>query len=274
MNWQSLQFVQNLERCGNRYELENRWFKKEAWGDRHSYTLAAWRLYRCANRNALGMLILGAAKIRKDPALLANFGVTSGNGINDEEELRLVRELEQRREASRAVPALRDTPKVLGLGSILNDKEWTPLLNDSFILGGVHGRHEFHLAEDNMNTYSRFLETRAKFGGGLPTNATEKWLGFLRAHPELLWDMSLGNPRILARELTGLMAFGYRPKFFDQQLSFYCDQADRAVAANFSRYLNAVDEAGIGRRDASAVLGKISNFLFGRGDVFRGVTLS
>jgi hypothetical protein len=33
MFWNSLKFVDELDRCGNRYEEENRWFSKAAWGD-------------------------------------------------------------------------------------------------------------------------------------------------------------------------------------------------------------------------------------------------
>ena len=79
------------------------------------------------------------------------------------EELKLVEELEKRRSAGRSAPALRDAPKVLGSGSILNDRNWTPLLNDSFILGGVHGNREFHFAEDDAGKYFDFLALRDKF---------------------------------------------------------------------------------------------------------------
>jgi hypothetical protein len=267
MPWNSLQFMQQFNQCGNRYESENVWFGKQNWGDQHHYTLTAWRLYQKAATNKIPMLILGSAKIRKDPSLLSNFGVTSAGGLSDPEELKLVDALEQRRNAARTAPALKDAPKVLGSGSILNDKNWTPLLNDSFILGGVHGNREFHLAEDDAGKYFDFLAVRDKFERTpKPQDAKDKWMGFFRAHPELLWAKP-GVPRILARELIGLKTFGYRPAFFTQQLSFYSDQA---ANANFVSYLRAVEAAGFRSGDANRVLTAISEFLFDRPDAFRG----
>ena len=269
MRWNSLQFVEQLTLCANRYETENEWFVKQAWGDQHHYTLTAWRLYRAATTSALGMLLLGGAKIRKAQSLLANFGVTSAGGLNDPAELKLVEELERHRAAARQAPALQDAPKVLGPGSILSDKNWTPLLNDSFILGGVHARHEFHLAEDAANGYFEFLDRRATFERDKQTpNATEKWMGFFRAHPEMLWSKNPWAPRILARELIGLKAFGYHPAFSLQQLSFYADQPGNA---NFTNYLNTVEAAGFRSGNPKQVLDAISQFLFGKADVFRGI---
>ena len=71
MAWNSLQFMQHLNACGNRYEAENCWWGKKNWGDQHRYALNAWRLYRLTLKNSLGMLLLGSAKIRKDQALIA-----------------------------------------------------------------------------------------------------------------------------------------------------------------------------------------------------------
>jgi hypothetical protein len=266
MPWNSLQFMQQFSQCANRYESENLWFGKQAWGDQHHYTLTAWRLYQKAATNALGMLLLGSAKIRNDASLLGNFGVTSAGGLNNPEELKLVEELERRRSAGRTAPALRDAPKVLGSGSILNDKNWTPLLNDSFILGGVHGRHEFHFAEEEAGRYFDFLAVRDKLERNPKAlNAREKWMGFFRAHPEIFWAKP-GVPRILARELIGLRTFGYRPEFSEQQLSFYPDGAGNP---GFTNYLNAVDAAGFRSGNPDKVLGAISEFLFDRHDAFR-----
>ena len=109
---------------------------------------------------------------------------------------------------------------MLGPGSILNDKNWTPLLNDSYILGGVHGEHEFHLAEDSANAYpSRSRAVAPK----------EQWQSYFRTHTDAVWDTTRQVPRILARELIGLKTFGYRPQFFQEQLSFGARQSDGAT---------------------------------------------
>jgi hypothetical protein len=71
---------------------------------------------------------------------------------------------------------------------------------------------------------------------------------------------SWGAPRVFARELLGLAAFGYRPAFSDQQLSFHCDKKHLAQNADFLGYLRALSEVGFG-------------FTTGDGDHVRGCTL-
>lgn len=71
-----------------------------------------------------------------DPALVMNFGLSSGSGLSDQDELRGVGELLAKRnqlEGPRSGPTI----DVLGPGSILKDQNWTPLLNDTYILAGV-----------------------------------------------------------------------------------------------------------------------------------------
>ena len=254
MPWNSLRFLQELGNCGNQYEADNAWFGS-GWGEQRRYALNAWRLYQHASTNALGLLLLGSAKIRKDAVLVSNFGVTSAGGISDPEEVALVNALETGRTDQRAAPGLRDAPDVLGPGSILNDRNWTPLLNDCYILGGVHGEHEFHLAEDSANAYFESL------AGQLTPK--DKWRSYFSAHPDAVWDTTRQVPRILARELIGLKTFGYRPQFFPEQLSFSTTQSD---GATFKTYLDALVAAGITSRNRTAVLETLSLFLFGIAD--------
>jgi hypothetical protein len=251
MPWNSLRFMQELNKCGNQYQADNAWFRND-WGEQRQYTLNAWRLYQQASTNALGMLLLGSAKIRKDSVLVSNFGMTSAGGITDPEEVALVNALEAERTDQRAAPGLRDAPDVLGPGSILNEKNWTPLLNDCYVLGGVHGEHEFHLAEDSANAYFESL------GGQLPPK--EKWQSYFRTHLDAVWDTTRQAPRILARELIGLKTFGYRAQFSLEQLSFSARQAD---GATFKTYLDALVAAGITSRNRTVVLETLSLFLFG-----------
>jgi hypothetical protein len=257
MPWNSVRFMQELNTCGNQYEADNAWFGND-WGERRQYALNAWRLYQQASTNALGMLLLGSAKIRKDAVLVGNFGMTSAGGITDPEEVALVKALEAERTDQRAAPGLRDAPDVLGSGSILNDKNWTPLLNDCYILGGVHGEHEFHFAEDTANAHFESL------GGQL--TAMEKWQSYFRTYPAAVWDSTRQVPRILARELIGLKTFGYRPQFFQQQLSFGATHSD---GATFKTYLDALVAAGITSRNRTVVLEMLSLFLFGNAQALR-----
>ena len=251
MPWNSIRFIQELNKCGNRYEADNAWFGSN-WGDERQYALNAWRLYQQASTNALGMLLLGSAKIRKDTVLVSNFGMTSAGGVTDPEEVALVKALEAERTNQRAAPGLRDAPDVLGPGSILNDKNWTPLLNDCYILGGVHGQHEFHVAEDSANAYFESLREQL--------TPKDKWQSYFRTHSDAVWDATRQVPRILARELIGLKTFGYRPRFFAEHLSFSAGQSDDAT---FKTYLDALVAAGITSRNQTTVLETLSLFLFG-----------
>ncbi len=251
MPWNSTRFMQELNKCGNQYEADNAWFKDD-WGEQRQYALNAWRLYQQASTNALGMLLLGSGKIRKDAVLVSNFGMTSAGGVADPEEVALVEALEAARTEQRAAPGLQDAPDVLGAGSILNDKNWTPLLNDCYILGGVHGEHEFHVAEDSANAYFESLEG--------PSTAMEKWQSYFSAHSDIVWDATRQVPRILARELIGLKTFGYRPQFFTEQLSFSPGQPGDAT---FTTYLDALVAAGITSTNRTTLLETLSLFLFG-----------
>jgi hypothetical protein len=72
--------------------------------------------------------------------------------------------------------------------------------------------------------------------------------------------VELNVPRILARELIGLQTFGYRPHFFNEQLSFGAKRSDNAT---FKTYLDALVAAGLAGRDRTVVLETLSVFLFG-----------
>jgi hypothetical protein len=68
MQWNYFGFVQALNECHDyRKDPVNSWC---TWWSKNPMMDAvnAWRLYQCALKSSLGMLILGSAKIRKDPA--------------------------------------------------------------------------------------------------------------------------------------------------------------------------------------------------------------
>ena len=251
MPWNSMQFMDAVEACGNRYETDNAWYTKEKWGDQINYMLNAWKLYYRASTSALGTLLLGGAKIREDPTLLASFGMTSGSGTDDKT-LELVKRLQAKRTGLRTAPGMSDAPKVVGPGSILSDRNWTPLLNDCYILGGTHGGLEFHLTDDTVD--AEF----ARMAPQLPP--THKWLAFLKGHPEMLWDENANAPRVLSRELIGLKTFGYQPQFFLQQLSF---KPTPSGAATFTGYLDALAASGYTGKNRTLLVEMLSVFLFG-----------
>ena len=87
------------------------------------------------------------------------------------------------------------------------------------------------------------------------------WRSFFHANPGVFWDSTAKIPRVLARELIGLMTFGYEPVLSPYQLSFLPKQG--APTADFNQYLNVLRQAGYFARDETALLHRISQFLFG-----------
>jgi hypothetical protein len=103
-------------------------------------------------------------------------------------------------------------------GSILNEEDWWTLPNDAWVLGGVHSGTRFYLASP-----------------ALPAD-------------DLFWDKSKKRPRVLGRELIGLITFGYRcvihPAAGDNgkplQITFDPVDDSKADEATFAEYLKAI----------------------------------
>ncbi len=167
----------------------------------------AWLIYRNASQSQLNSLLLGSADLRKvsdrTTPILANFGTTSvvpkANTHKKLEELR-----------QKGLPTADEQ-----LGSILSEKNWWPMFNDAWLLGGVHKLARFYLA-------------RAR--------APE-------AH--LVWNADKQRPRILGRELIGLKTFGYKRvvnRFqADLGLVFAASDISRSLTAKFTALCAAVD---------------------------------
>jgi hypothetical protein len=95
------------------------------------------------------------------------------------------------------------------LGSVLHyPRGWHFLMNDSWILGGVHGQVEFHLASPRVadNIHAQ---------------------GFLT---------------VTGRELTGLRAFGYKiTRMVNGTEIAHCVKEQAATSATLSAYWQAID---------------------------------
>ena len=193
------------------------------------------------------MIVLGDTKIRKDPALVQNFGLASAGGVQDKEEVAMVARLNREREALYG----RSHVDVVGTGSILSDKNWSPLLNDSLMLGGMHTGQEFVFAEDRANT----VPTAA---AGTPQ---EWWNTVFLTFPDILWG-DWGAPRVYARELLGLKTFEYTPVFSYHQVTY---TPGNNTSGTFSQYLAALK--GVGFEDPKTnkqrIIRAISEWLFG-----------
>lgn len=252
--WSKEAFFRRASAVAWRYPADNTWFR---WGDA-AHILYAWNMYNCASHSSLGFLLLGDTKIRSDRELVLNFGLSSAHGVQEQNDLQMIAELLGKRRAN-ASPANPLIP-VEGPGSILSDKKWSPLLNDSFILSGIHAQFEFHLAESSFESPGALPEPRGVRFDDQQAHRS-RWQQFFLRHPEMLWRG--GFPRVFARELIGLMQFGYTPAFTSIGLGFLCQSGAAAQAADFQRYLDALAAVNFHRNDEARVLSRIALFLFG-----------
>jgi hypothetical protein len=233
-------------------------------------------MYRCVSAGELFPL-LGDAKIRSDRDLMMNFGLASGSGVSDQ---KVVDELDGLR---KALGTQYSKTAVAGSGSILNDNKWSPLLNDSFIMGGVHHRMEFHLALEGAESFMEAARQSdlADALKRLPATAAaqkdvvdalkripvsgqtykEAWKRYLKATPDVLWNAAYQVPRVFARELMGLKTFGYVPVFNFGGLGFYGTSS--GTSADFVQYLTALDNAGFSKVVREKIVAAVAEFLFG-----------
>ena len=229
---------------------------QDGWGfgkspDQDQQIGASLRMYNSVSGCGLPFLLLGDAKIRSDGTLVQNFGFASGSGSEDQ---KLVADLDAKRKEIAKGAKIPSAPiPVSGSGSILSDQKWTPLVNDSFILGGVHRGMEFVLA----------LQDFDQSGGAFKGDGKDQWKAYLKAKPDVLWNSSQACPRVFARELIGLRTFGYTPSFNRGQLGF--GRGSGKGTADFSEYLRALLDAGFPSKVKARVLSAVSEFLFGDG---------
>lgn len=95
-----------------------------------------------------------------------------------------------------------------GGGAILDAAHWSVLANDAWLLGGIHARTEFHFA------------------------SPLRW--------ENLWDAASGRMTITAREVIGIVTFGYRIQTTALEPVGVCVDAALARSASLPMYRDAV----------------------------------
>jgi hypothetical protein len=164
---------------------------------------------------------------------------------------------------------------LFGPGSILSNTSWSPVLNDAFILAGLHTNLLFVLAlnKDEQGKWANskgivFSENTKKYGGmtedlkaKVPFQA---WLAFMRDNPQMLWDADRQIPRVFLRELLGLKKFGYYPVFRELQLAFSCSETSKADDAMFLGYVEMLNELGFHKpKESKEKLNQaVAEFLF------------
>lgn len=274
------QYTTQLFDLRNEYRQDNAWVGNwdESWNNEDvmaKFITFAYRLYAATATNALNLTVLGGTEIRLDDAYIRNFGVTAANGIQDRETERWVRREHMRRVFRAAMPnpraRHRDTriTPVTG-GAILSEKGWTPILNDSLILGAITGGQDFALAltpaeqaDWNLMNGARVTRTAvlaSRFGTTPAMMAA--WRAFFNSQKRMFF-FPWGGPRVFTRELLGLCFFGYVPDFTWHQLGFRPGTGKRS-APDFKTYLRKLREVGFqAPADQAKIMATISTYLFG-----------
>jgi hypothetical protein len=273
------QYTSQLFDLRETYRRDNAWVGKwqESWNDEAVMTKFigfAYALYAATAGNMLQLTVLGGTEIRMDDAYVRNFGVTAANGIQEEVTERLVLAEQERRglRAAKPDPKVKNPDRtvtpVMGVGSILSEKGWTPILNDSLILGAITGGQDFALgltpAEQadweamNGAKVTRAAVLSAQFGN---TPALIKaWKEFLNSQKRMFF-FPWGGPRVFTREILGLCFFGYKPQFSWHQLAFAPGAGKRAMP-DFKTYLAELNKVGFHSADQATIMATISKYLF------------
>ncbi|QRY79203.1 hypothetical protein JVX91_27155 [Pseudomonas sp. PDNC002] len=165
---------------------------------------AAWRVYSNTKASTLDELLLGDLKLRSHVEIMNNFGTTSGSVttlergtlhgdgnqvIGPEQITATIRKnmiasgIITETQTDKPPAYIANVTRHFRNGSVLNDGFWWPLINDAWLIGGVHSFKRFHLA-------------LASIDEGLLWDSSPKPKG-----PRL---------RMLGRELIGLHEAGYR----------------------------------------------------------------
>jgi len=275
------QYTNQLFDLRDEYRQDNAWVGKwnESWNDEDVMTKFigfGYNLYAATARNALHLTVLGGTEIRLDETYIRNFGVTAANGIQDAETKKWVSSEQRRRAIRRAFPQRTQNPdrsvvSVTGVGSILSEEGWTPILNDSLILGAITGGQDFALgltpAEQadwnvmNGASINRTAVLSARFGGSAAM--LDAWKSFFNSQKRMFF-FEWGGPRVFTRELLGLSFFGYKPEFSWHQLGFYPAPGKR-IPPDFRTYVRKLRELGFHDptpQNQAKMTAAISTFLF------------
>ncbi len=196
-------FVSELNSLENSYKAQMPgWYKKmqAPWPQEVEH---AWKLYCNARDNSLSMLVLGGMEIRDDKDLLANMGTTAAAPAQNQ----------------KGSVTFNNRPSGSNTkGSVLKERYWWPLQNDAWVLGGIQGLSQFHLAA-------------ASIAGVLD---------------DMLWEADARRPRVLGRELIGLFNFGYirvsNPNEGKLGIVYAPHNKEAAQGSTFTRYLASLKD--------------------------------
>lgn len=308
--WSNAEYKKAANEPGLEAKYRSLW---GVWGDWSDAVANGELLYRALVPGTGGLWLdvqlLGDTKIRMDPALLAAFGATGATGLQGDVEIRAVKQAaaDRHRQTNQQQALDVHIAKTGRGGAILSEKTWSTLSNDSFMLAGIHQHKDFHLVgefpvdpsdpnkgEIRFATFAR-TKTVTKVAylkqvydlwtSGVSSSLKEAesavtaqldWVAFFRTYPQIVWPVGSPVPRVFARELLGLLHFGYQPHFHELGLFFTCGDAVKASAATFDAYQNFLRSPASGPfnhgggasgayspADKQRILTKIYQYLFG-----------
>jgi len=271
-------FTRELFDMRHEYRRDNSWVQGwRQWNDdgvMNTFIDGAYNLYAATATNRLKLTLLGDTEIRSMSSLISNFGLVSGNGVQEKADEKMIKDHDQKRKqiAMGTKEGLSGRTRMLGPGSILSDKMWTPILNDSLMLGAIEGKQDFVLA---LNTKEQAayqtagfnasaVGQKAKLFGGSAVSAeavaARNWNAFFRKQQQMIWNGA--TPRVFARELLALKFFGYKPQFSHLQLGFAHGGGTSVGMPGFRTYTNALRAVGFFDNSKERVMGAIGEFLF------------
>lgn len=281
------QVAEKLRELRAQYVSENGWFRFYTDGNDamnpDKFADAAGRAYEHVML-ATTALPLGDTKIRSDADLVSNFGLSDGEAAAPAAAPGPPRSSSSAAMLTAAGPAPVGGPPRPGSsataspgaapspgaaspppGAILSNKKWSPMLNDAFIMGGLHTCKQFVFAPvgDDLS----FIASIVPGGNSASPKqqqidaAIPAWRAFFQTKQYLLWDR--GYPRVFVRELLGLQKFGYKAAPTAINLSF--DYSDEAIAkgATFKAYCQHLKDTGFYANKRQDVLRILAKFLFG-----------
>ena len=287
-------FKRELEQNFTEHKADNAWFTSYPQNLDKYTTDSCYSAYTKSYSVLTETLLLGDTKLRSDHELVQNFGLSSANGVQEESARPVIDQAQAMRDrvamgvpappagASASAPSLPRAPSlptmpmagssaaagagsaapssgaipVVGAGSILSTTGWSPMLNDSFIMGGVHGLHSFKLAlvGDDLATFNSISSA-----GG----PKERWRQYFELNKDSYWCTRHNVPRVFTREVIGLSAFGYKPTLAMGEITFDYGTEAKAKGATLTKYRTELNTARVtGNKDETAVKARFLAYLF------------
>lgn len=270
------------------YKADNEWVTWVNWDNQREFKKhvgLAYKLYTAVASNRLKFTLLGGTEIRKNRELISAFGITAATGVQDgitglHAATAAMDRFKQVKQPDPDAPnADLSYARVEG-GSILSEKEWSPVMNDALIMGSATAKQYLALGLtpleqkdwNSMNAAKvnkvKVAASQYKGGEQIVKNA---WKNFFNANPKMFF-MSGHVPRVFTRELLGLIAFGYTAEISYHQVGFRASKVHNEP--NFNTYIGALRDVHFEAntlRSRKTITAKISKFLFGATDQLESV---